>query len=274
KYQGIYFMKKTLIALAVAASAAVSGSAMAATWTPNLAGVNNFELGGTLTPKANVTPWEAMIGDAVKNLDSDIKKGQSKVTMLTKSAIPVLGIRTVSNTAFVADMYQSATPNIDYGTAVDLGATVDSKAPLTLEVKDSTTDLPIGTLRTSLYVAAMQAYTNQTSSKSGMNPLIGEAGGLFEGGLPTQSAAIGDVNQVMPTLDAISPEFGVNFDKRGQSTVGNPGKGTIGGSNILYSAYYGSGIKAGESIVINLTQPIGATAITWKATLPITISYQ
>ncbi|MCN7158067.1 hypothetical protein MLY93_24445, partial [Escherichia coli] len=33
KYQGIYFMKKTLIALAVAASAAISGSAMA--WTPN-----------------------------------------------------------------------------------------------------------------------------------------------------------------------------------------------------------------------------------------------
>ncbi|EFN6833396.1 fimbrial protein, partial [Escherichia coli] len=29
KYQGIYFMKKTLIALAVAASAVVSGSAMA-----------------------------------------------------------------------------------------------------------------------------------------------------------------------------------------------------------------------------------------------------
>ncbi|HEI3186174.1 TPA: hypothetical protein SI321_005057, partial [Escherichia coli] len=55
-------MKKTLIALAVAASAAVSGSAMA--WTANGTG-GSVELGGTLNPVEKVTPWEVKVGDDV-----------------------------------------------------------------------------------------------------------------------------------------------------------------------------------------------------------------
>ncbi|EGJ4498914.1 hypothetical protein INB87_004741, partial [Escherichia coli] len=70
-------MKKTLIALAVAASAAVSGSAMA--WTANGTG-NSVELGGTLTPVEKVSPWEVKTGDAVTGLDAPIQKGQKIVT--------------------------------------------------------------------------------------------------------------------------------------------------------------------------------------------------
>lgn len=269
-------MKKTLIALAVAASAAVSGSAMAA-WTPNLSGLNNFELGGTITPKDNVTPWEAMIGNAFKNLDSNIKKGQSKVVLTTTSAIPVLGIRTAQNTAFSTDAYQNATPIIDYGTAVDLAGIVDSKAPLTLEVKDGTTDLPIGTLKTSLFVGAVQSYT--VSNGAGYNVLLGGSAGttdyVFTGGLPTSSSMIPNSQNVINTLDAISTEFSANFDKQGQSSLGEPSVGDIsGGIPVMYSAYYGSGIVNGEKIIIDLTSPVAATAVTWKASLPITLSYQ
>ncbi|ELO4889690.1 hypothetical protein QVL56_004660 [Escherichia coli] len=268
-------MKKTLIALAVAASAAVSGSAMA-TWTPNLAGLNNFELGGTITPKDNVTPWEAMIGNAFRNLDSNIKKGQSQVILTAPSAIPVLGIRTAQNTPFSTDVYQNATPIIDYGTAVDLARIVDSKAPLTLEVKDGTTDLPIGTLKTSLFVGGVQSYTG---NGSGYNVLLGGSAGttddIFTGGLPTSSSMILNSQNVINTLDAISTEFSANFDKQGQSSLGNPSVGNIsGGTPVMYSAYYGSGIVNGEKIIINLTSPVAATAVTWKASLPITLSYQ
>ena len=268
-------MKKTLIALAVAASAAVSGSAMAA-WTPNLSGLNNFELGGTITPKDNVTPWEAMIGNAFKNLDSNIKKGQSNVVLMTTSAIPVLGIRTAQNTAFSTDAYQNATPIIDYGTAVDLAGIVDSKAPLTLVVKDGTTDLPIGTLKTSLFVGAVQSFTG---NGSGYNVLLGGSAGttdnVFTGGLPTSSSMIPDSQNVINTLNAISTEFSANFDKQGQSSLGNPSVGDInGGTPVMYSAYYGSGIVNGEKVIINLTSPVAATAVTWKASLPITLSYQ
>lgn len=84
-------MKKTLIALAVAASAAVSGSAMA--WTANGTG-NSVDLGGTLTPVEKVTPWEVKTGAAVTGLDAQVTQGQTMVDVAVKKAIPVLGIRT------------------------------------------------------------------------------------------------------------------------------------------------------------------------------------
>ncbi|EJN2318881.1 hypothetical protein NPL52_004738, partial [Escherichia coli] len=78
-------MKKTLIALAVAASAAVSGSAMA--WTANGTG-GSVDLGGTLTPVEKVTPWEVKVGDAVTGLDAQIQKGQKVVDVAVNKAIP------------------------------------------------------------------------------------------------------------------------------------------------------------------------------------------
>ncbi|HCN8216144.1 TPA: hypothetical protein N6448_004795, partial [Escherichia coli] len=69
-------MKKTLIALAVAASAVVSGSAMA--WTANGDG-GSVDLGGTLTPTDVMTPWEVKVGAAVNDLNAAIRKGDTKV---------------------------------------------------------------------------------------------------------------------------------------------------------------------------------------------------
>lgn len=54
-----FFMKKTLIVLAVTASVMTSGSAMA--WTLNGSG-GSVELGGTLTPAEKVTLWEVKTG--------------------------------------------------------------------------------------------------------------------------------------------------------------------------------------------------------------------
>lgn len=175
---------------------------------------------------------------------------------------------------FSTDLYQNATPIIDYGTAVDLARIVDSKAPLTLEVKDSTTDLPIGTLKTSLFVGAVQSFTG---NGAGYSVLIGGSAGttgnVFTGGLPTSSSMILNSQNVIDTLDAISTEFSANFDKQGQTSLGNVSTGYIT-TPVKYSAYYGSGIVNGEKVTINLTSPVAATAITWKASLPITLSYQ
>ncbi|MBJ4431454.1 hypothetical protein JGE53_19990 [Salmonella enterica subsp. enterica serovar Give] len=90
-------MKKTLIALAVAASAVVSGSAMA--WTQTGTG-GSLELGGTLTPQDKVTPWEVAVGAANTNLNTDIAKGERIVDIPVNKPIPVLGIRTISTTPF------------------------------------------------------------------------------------------------------------------------------------------------------------------------------
>ncbi|XIC83857.1 hypothetical protein AABD64_14625 [Edwardsiella piscicida] len=84
-------MKKTLIALAVAASAAVSGSAMAA-WVQNGSG-GMMEFGGTLTPKDVITPWDVNVSSVAKGLDVDVDKGQKVINFALPTSIPVLGIR-------------------------------------------------------------------------------------------------------------------------------------------------------------------------------------
>ncbi|EPA2893684.1 hypothetical protein ACQ1UY_000513 [Escherichia coli] len=126
-------MKKTLIALAVAASAVVSGSAMAAGWEQNGTGTD-VVLGGTLTPVAKVTPWEVKTGDAVTNLDAQVQKGQTSVTVSVNQAIPVLGIRTASTTPFQGKA--GISPQIDYDGAVDVGGFSAGVTTLTLNVTD------------------------------------------------------------------------------------------------------------------------------------------
>lgn len=125
-------MKKTLIALAVAASAAVSGSAMA--WTANGTG-GSVDLGGTLTPIEKVTPWEAKVGDAVTGLDAQIHKGDTKVDIPVKTAISVLGIRTAQKAAFQGQA--GIAPQIDFKGAVAYEKFSGSVTDLTLSVTDN-----------------------------------------------------------------------------------------------------------------------------------------
>ncbi|ELO5003679.1 hypothetical protein QUQ70_004860, partial [Escherichia coli] len=126
-------MKKTLIALAVAASAVVSGSAMA--WTANGTG-GNVDLGGTLTPVEKVTPWEVKVGAAVTNLDAAITKGQSEVNITTTSAVPVLGIRT-QEASKVFTGKPGISPQIDFHKAIDPTKFSGSVTDLTLSVMDA-----------------------------------------------------------------------------------------------------------------------------------------
>lgn len=64
-------MKKTLIALAVAASAAVSGSAMA--WEQNGTG-GSVSLSGTVDVLQPTTPWEVQVGGNVNDLNTQISQ--------------------------------------------------------------------------------------------------------------------------------------------------------------------------------------------------------
>lgn len=105
-------MKKTLIALAVAASAAVSGSAMA--WTANGSG-GSVNLGGALTPVEKLTPWEVKVGAAVNGLNGSIQKGATTVEIPANQNIPVLAIR--NNAVFNGQ--SGIVPAINYGGAIN-----------------------------------------------------------------------------------------------------------------------------------------------------------
>lgn len=256
-------MKKTLIALAVAASAAVSGSAMA--WTANGTG-GSVDLGGTLTPADVVTPWEVKTGDAVTGLDAQIKKGQKTVDIAVNKAIPVLGIRTQTTQVFQGQ--PGISPQIDYGNAVNVDAFENGRAPVTLEVKDDT-NTKIGTLTTSLGASALVSIKGPWS---GYNHNYSEkAGQGFFGGLPKNKAQTPDENIAVNVMPGVADHYtsqGVDYSKVDVATDFTNTKAT-------YSGYYGAGIEQGKTIKITLDQAASGDApIQWKASLPVTVSYQ
>lgn len=255
-------MKKTLIALAVAASAAVSGSAMA--WTANGTG-GSVDLGGTLTPADVITPWEVKVGAAVNGLDADIRKGDTKVDIPVKNTIPVLGIRTVKAEAFTGG--PGLSPQISYGNAVNVDAFKASVAPLTLEVKDAN-DAKIGSLTTDMFA---QARTSMMGGWEGKFwNYASQAGQGFFGGLPKSANEVSTSDRV----DELMPEAGENYVNQSAPSV-DVNYTTFTGPKNTHNAYYFSVVESGKSIKITLDQAAsGDTPIQWKASLPVTVSYQ
>lgn len=264
-------MKKTLIALAVAASAVVSGSAMAAGWEQN--GTGGFvSLGGTLTPADVITPWEVKVGAAVNGLDADIRKGDTKVDIPVKNAIPVLGIRVADATWKAFWGQPGITPNIDYHGAINVNDFSRGEVPLTLDVKN-TQDQKIGSLTVNLSAGAEYARYNPSTDQGEKYMLYQNGEGeLFFGGLGTNSDAIS--SNAWGLANSLDPEFVANYNDFGVSQASNPFYGDVGNTALNYSAFYASGVEQGKTIKITLEQPAASDAIAWKASLPVTVSYQ
>ncbi|MFA7986199.1 fimbrial protein [Escherichia coli] len=209
-------MKKTLIALAVAVSSAVSGSAMA--WTTGGTG-GTFEMGGTLTQKEKHSPWEAEVGAAVTNLDATLEQGSTSAEINLGRAIPILGVRTVSSEAFVGE--PGLTPMISYGDALHLNEFENSSAPLFLDVKNDG-DVKIGTVEAPVFAAGV--FSSRTE---GLPPSVTEAsvfadasGEAFFGGLSQK--ADGVVADPTATMRQIWEDAGKNYSSQDAKTFGSP----------------------------------------------------
>ncbi|HGX3700886.1 TPA: fimbrial protein [Escherichia coli] len=259
-------MKKTLIALAVAASAAVSGSAMA--WTANGTG-GSVDLGGTLTPADVVTPWEVKTGDAVTGLDAKIKKGQKTVDIAVNKAIPVLGIRTQTAKAFQGQ--PGISPQISYDNAVDIDHFENGVTTLTLEVKD-VNDAKIGSMSVPFSAAGARAYSyDDINAISSRNLYATQEGEAFFGGVGKSSSAIASDAKALVT--AIDADIVAKYNSWGVTDVTGSLTENFSG-DVFYNGFYGSGIESGKSIKITLDQAaVGDAPIQWKASLPVTVTY-
>ncbi|ECI9319986.1 hypothetical protein FLC03_13315 [Salmonella enterica] len=263
-------MKKTLIALAVAASAVVSGSAMA--WTPSGTS-GSINIGGTLTPADKVTPWEVKTGSITTGLDASVKKGETSITIPVSKAIPVLGIRTQNNGTFLGAA--GITPQINYGQAVNIDGFTDGTTQLTLDVTNDGTN-KIGTMTVDFFAGAeiSQTDTHGGSENYKYSAYAADAGKAFFGGVAKDEAGV--ATDIVSKLNSIDPEFSANYTDQGRPTyVNNYNQTDFSQEKFRYSAFYGSGIDAGKAILITLDSPVADnTPIVWKASLPITVSYQ
>ncbi|WP_105447276.1 hypothetical protein [Escherichia coli] len=265
-------MKKTLIALAVAASAAVSGSAMA--WEANGSG-GSVNIGGSLTPAENITPWEVKTGAAVTGLDADIIKGQSVINIAVDQAIPVLGIRTHTGEAFVGRT--GVAPNIDYKGAIDINQFNDGVTDLNLTVNDKDSGDKIGTLTTKLSAGALYSWSSVADSNRGGFFSLGgvnKSTELFNGGLSGTIAGAMSVAVLESKADNLFPGSMDNFNTQGfhENSIYWTGVEDV---DSKHSAFYAAGIEQSKVIKITLDAPAqGDAPIKWKASLPVTVSYQ
>lgn len=255
-------MKKTLIALAVAASAAVSGSAMA--WDPNGTG-GTMVFGGTLTPATETLPWETMVGKAI-NLNAEVKAGVRNVDIPVNAPIPVLGIRTKTSEPFNAA--PGITPQIDYGSAVDLQRFENSVTTLTLNVNGADGQ-KIGTMSAPFFAAA--EVSNGADMAFGL--YASDEGYAFNGGLPLSSAQTGDPLDTTPRVSKLNADFVAHYDKQGADTPEALSIQTDFSDGLSFSAFYGAGIETGNNITINFDNPVNGQ-VDWTASMPITVSYQ
>ncbi|WP_276350848.1 fimbrial protein [Escherichia coli] len=257
-------MKKTLIALAVVATAAVSGSATAATWNKGETNTS-IQLSGLVDVLLPNNPWVVKVGEPVKGLNAQIKSGEKQVKIGIDKTIPVLGIRTESNTPFKGQ--SGISPQISFGKAIDIDKfDSDGRTPLTLDVKNEA-DESIGTL-TATFHSGAEASSVYGTTKSKFNLYAAKAGQAFYGGLGQSSANVSKNSWFI--AKSFDPDFVANYNDQGATTVSSGNAEYFNQPQISYSAFYGSGL---ENVGITLNQP-ARSSITWKASLPVSVTYQ
>ncbi|EKS5488245.1 hypothetical protein QB859_004882, partial [Escherichia coli] len=138
---------------------------------------------------------------------------------------------------------------------------------LTLEVKDAN-DAKIGSLTTDMFA---QARTSMMGGWQGKFwNYASQAGHGFFGGLPKSADKVSTVDRV----DELMPEAGQNYVNQSAPGV-DPNYTTFTGKKNTHNSYYFSAIEGGKSIKITLKQAASGDApIQWKASLPVTVSYQ
>ncbi|WP_096968607.1 hypothetical protein [Escherichia coli] len=269
-------MKKTLIALTVAASAVVSGSAMAAGWERSGIG-GSVDLGGTLTPESVNTPWEVKVGDMVNGLDANVHKDDKEVSIILKNAIPFLGIRTDSSRVFQGR--SGISPQINFNGAINNKEFSEGMAKLRLDIHDKESR-KIGMLSTSMYAGAEYSYKKKGKTvldldKAGKTYMTAsQPGDAFYGGLGISKNAV--YYDPWTRVRGISTEYTENYTAQGGAQDDNiPNNNPLNDEHSVFSAYYGAGLEQGRKIEIKLEQPVSsAEPVLWKASLPITVSYQ
>ena len=259
-------MKKTLTALAVAACAVVSGSAMASTWTASGTG-GSVELGGILTPKAVATPWEVRTGGSVTGLNAEITPGAKSVDIPVTASIPVLAIRTRSNLPFHGGEF--IRPRINYGDAVNLSGFTNNTTTLTLDVLDGKSN-KIGTLSTHFSAGAVASTKGESVHQYAL--FASDPGDAFYGGLSNKSGGV-NVDATPRLLTKLFPDIAEHYNQQGATGfVGDAEEVHYNVEQTSYRGYYASGIDAGQLMRITFNSPIEQD-ITWRAILPATVTY-
>lgn len=285
-------MKKTLIALAVAASA-VSGIAHA--WTNgNFNG--SVDIGGNITPNDSRQKWSWEVGSGFNgftNTLTDLTESGKKLTITMTSDKPILRGKTTEAFAVSTEGGQGAIPLITFtdfqGQQIKVNGVSGSHGLgfLPVPVKNAEGNA-IGTAKVNITFAAVAGVGgNEANSTYGLRSLrtVGN-NSIFYGGLPlvtptnAEFASGSEAASATAKFGSLSAADILAQVKAVKSTVTElPSKSTSApGENMMYtdgsvvSAAYALGIANGQKIEATFDQAITAST-QWSAPLNVAVTY-
>lgn len=278
KCQGDYFMKKTLIALAVAASAAVSGSAMA--WS-NGDFNGSVDIGGTVTPPP-ISPWQWKMGAPITGLDTSWDKlsvsneatfniNTAKPLVMGKLETPTIGGPNLAPQVTWQDAKgRKMTPvfdNTGNGSRVSLNAAVMDKAG----------NNELGSAVLHIHAYGLVAKSN-TADNAGLNyqpirsPNVGDVGyGMLSGEM---AGVLQSADQTLAAINALATEeIFTQAMKQGANPKDQAVSTTLTSPAQKNTAALVAGFESGDSVVVTFNQrPTSTTE--WKIPVGVTVVHQ
>lgn len=272
KYQGIYFMKKTLISLAVAAGAVMSVSSVANAYTPSFSN-GDISLGGTISTPVQAALYEGKVG-SLSGLDATIPVGASTVTIAAPANAGLLALRSVAgfnNTA--SDRIANITFN---GVSLLDAASGDSFSngaiQMTLDVQDDTGSA-IGDVVFPMQVAAVIT-TEINGDVWGTSMFASADTHAFYGGLPTSaSQAVTLYSDAVNVMNGLFSDVTANLPQITRESAKAEVK-NFALADAVFNTAYAAGIVMGENITINLDNPATTGSVAWTASMPIVVTYK
>lgn len=280
--KGSCFMKKTLIALAVAVSA-VSGAAHA--WT---AGDFNgsFDINGTITADQYNEKWEWMTGDGLSfaNTIKDMTGDNKILTITQEKPAPILLGRTKE--AFAApSVGVGAIPLISFSDyenqPVDLQSSEEaSKGFFNLPMKDDSGN-KLGAVKVNVTVAGLLSYSEKRTNLVGITSLTSDDNAeIYNGGLVasvvkhgSEASSIvekfGNSNHtaLLGQLKAVYPDLG-----RQVSQTSAKSSNMVNTEGDVLASSYALGIDQGQTIEATFDAPVVKTT-QWTAPLNVAVTY-
>lgn len=271
---------RKIIALVVAASA-ISGTAMADS------GV--FQFGGVLMPEAKVhNLWKVKIASGMLDTNTTVVKGNTTdIHIAVPKPTPLLSIHSMGDEPIKNSVAKGAraeiglTPIISYGASLDLDNGFDNSViPIKLELQDDK-GTKIGSLTAHMF-AYGETIINSVNGKNTERPqrtfLVAHKDDVFFGGLPTNNGGNIDAHDGLSRISKLEPSVLEQYDPSLKLPTWtknlNMKEASETDPNLLFSAVYCSGFEQGASIDLKLDSPMSnGKALSWRAMLPVTVSY-
>lgn len=297
-------MKKTLIALALAATGVSSGTYAALTWQTGEINAQAFTLGGTFYSANEFNgKWQWAVGTDLggfNNKLSDVDSATKKMTITVTKDTPILLGKTQNafNSPFAGGV--GSIPQITFkgngGTSASItpDASTPGQGTITIPLMQGGSGASSSAIGQATFNVKYAGVSLDGISTTANGPVTVQSlysssatGGIFFGGLPTSAdKVIGSASNAQALITKFEPTLtqnmllgqikavltGLTTPTVSLSTTASQENTHHSGSNAVFAAAYALGIGANQHIELTFnTAPTATTE--WKAPLTIEVSY-